>query len=53
VTISLYTNCVVAAGAVWCASYAVTAVKGFADACYKGEKDVTKGIAYPKDEESV
>jgi hypothetical protein len=31
----------------------VTAVKGFADACYKGEKDIAKGVACPKDKESV
>jgi hypothetical protein len=26
-------------------------VKGFADACYKGEEDVAKGITYLKDRE--
>jgi hypothetical protein len=28
-------------------------VKGFADACYKDEKDIAKGITYPKNKESV
>jgi hypothetical protein len=31
----------------------VTAVKGFADACYKSEEGIVKGVACPKDEESV
>jgi hypothetical protein len=31
----------------------VTAVKGFADACYKGEKSITRGVIYPKDKESI
>jgi hypothetical protein len=31
----------------------VAAVKGFADACYKDEEGITKGVVCPKDEESV
>jgi hypothetical protein len=31
----------------------VAAVKGFADACYKGEEGIAKGVACPEDEESV
>jgi hypothetical protein len=41
----------VAAGAVSCVSYAVTAVKGFANTCYKGEKGITKGVVCREDEE--
>jgi hypothetical protein len=59
VAISLYANYVITAGVVSCAGYAVTAdadvynrrkvwVKGFADACYRGEEDVTKGVTYPE-----
>jgi hypothetical protein len=43
----------VAAGAVWCASYTVIIVKGFIDACYKGEEGVAKGVICPEDKESV
>jgi hypothetical protein len=31
----------------------VAAVKGFANACHKGEKGIAKGVVCPKDEESV
>jgi hypothetical protein len=31
----------------------VAAVKGFADAYYKDKESITKGIACPKDKESV
>jgi hypothetical protein len=41
------------AGAVWCTGYAVTAVKGFADACHKSEKDITEGVVCFKDKESI
>jgi hypothetical protein len=53
VAISLYADFVVAAGAVWCAGCAVAAVKGFADACCKGEEGIARGVACPEDEESV
>jgi hypothetical protein len=53
IAISLYVDCVVAAGAVLCAGCVIAAVKGFADACYKGEKGVVKGIICPKDKEDV
>jgi hypothetical protein len=53
VAISLYADCVVAAGAVWCAGCVVAVVKGSADACCKGEEGITRGVACPKDEESV
>jgi hypothetical protein len=50
------------AGIVSCAGYAVAAdtsvcdkrkvwVKGFADACRKGEEGVAKGVTCPKDKE--
>jgi hypothetical protein len=42
-----------AAGAVWCAGCAVAAVKGFADACCKGEEDIARDVACPEDKESV
>jgi hypothetical protein len=41
----------VIADAVFCVSYAVAAVKGFAEACYKNKKDITKSIIYYKDKE--
>jgi hypothetical protein len=47
----LYASCSVAAGAVLCAGYTMAVVKGFADACYKGEEGVVKGIIYHKDKE--
>jgi hypothetical protein len=53
VAISLYADCVVAAGAVWCAGCAVAAVKGFADACRKGEEGIARGVVCPEDEESA
>jgi hypothetical protein len=31
----------------------VAAVKGFADACYKGEEGIARGVVCPEDEESV
>jgi hypothetical protein len=31
----------------------VVTVKRFADACYKSEKSITRGVACPKDKESV
>jgi hypothetical protein len=31
----------------------VTTVKRFADACYKDEKGITRGIAYPENKESI
>jgi hypothetical protein len=34
----------VAASAVLCAGYAVTAAKEFTDACYKDKKDVAKSV---------
>jgi hypothetical protein len=51
VAISLYVNCVVAAGAVSCAGYAVAAVKGFADACRRDEEGVAEGVVCRKDRE--
>jgi hypothetical protein len=52
----LYTGYVVAAGAVLYADCSVATganiyVKGFADACYKGEKGVAEGVVYYKDGE--
>jgi hypothetical protein len=44
VAIFLYADCVVAAGVVLCAGYAMAAVKGFAGACRKGEEGVAKGV---------
>jgi hypothetical protein len=49
--IFLYANCVVIAGAVLFASYAVAAVKGFAGAYYKDEEDITESVVYHKDKE--
>jgi hypothetical protein len=62
--IFLYTDYVVAASVVLCAGYAVAAntntynkrkvwVKGFANACYKGKKDITKDVTYPKNKKDV
>jgi hypothetical protein len=51
--IFLYADCVVAAGAVWCAGCVVTAVKRFTDACYRGEKGIARGVVCLEDEESV
>ena len=56
--ISLYTGCVIAAGAVLYANCSVAAgadthVKGFADACYKGKKGIAKGVVCPKNREDV
>jgi hypothetical protein len=51
VAISLYADCVITAGAVLCAGYAVAAVKGFADACCKGGEGVTKGVICREDKE--
>jgi hypothetical protein len=51
ITIFLYANYVIAAGAVLCADCAVTAVKGFADACRKGEEGVAKDVVCHKDKE--
>jgi hypothetical protein len=31
----------------------VTAVKGFADACRKGEEGIARGVVCPEDKESV
>jgi hypothetical protein len=31
----------------------VAAVKGFADACYKGEEGIARGVACPEDKKSV
>jgi hypothetical protein len=42
-----------AAGVVLCISYAITAVKRFANACYKGEESIAKDVVCPKDKESV
>jgi hypothetical protein len=39
------------AGAVLCASCAITAVKGFANACHKGEKGIAKGVICYEDKE--
>jgi hypothetical protein len=41
----------VAAGAVLCAGYAVTAVKRFASTCCKSKKGVAKGIVCREDKE--
>jgi hypothetical protein len=49
ITIFLYADCVIAVSAVLCAGYAITAVKRFADICYKGEKGIAKGIVCCKD----
>jgi hypothetical protein len=51
----LYTNYVVTAGAVLYADCSVTAgantrIKGFADACYKGEEGVAEGVVCCKNE---
>jgi hypothetical protein len=51
VAISLYADCVVAAGAVSCAGCAVAAVKGFADACRRGEEGVAEGVVCREDGE--
>jgi hypothetical protein len=62
VIIFLYTDYVMTAGVVSCAGYAMTAdtsvynrrkvwVKRFADACYKDEKGVAKGVTCPKNKE--
>jgi hypothetical protein len=51
VTIFLYADCVVAAGAVLYAGCAVAAVKGFADACRKGEEGVAEGVICHEDKE--
>jgi hypothetical protein len=53
VAISLYADCVMAAGAVWCTGCAVAAVKRFADACRRGEEGIARGVVCPEDEESV
>jgi hypothetical protein len=53
VAIFLYADCVIAAGVVLCAGYAIAAVKRFADACRKSEEGITRGVVCPKDEESV
>jgi hypothetical protein len=53
VTIFLYANCVVAAGVILCAGCTIAAVKGFTDACYKGEKGVAEGVTCPKDRKDI
>ena len=42
-----------AAGVVLCAGYAMAVVKGFADACRKGEEGIVRGVVCPEDKESV
>jgi hypothetical protein len=56
VAIFLYISCVVIAGAVLYANCSVSAganthVKGFADACHRGEEGVAKSIICRKDGE--
>jgi hypothetical protein len=51
IAIFLYTDYVVAADAVSCASCVIATVKGFAGACYKGKKGVAEGVVYRKDRE--
>jgi hypothetical protein len=49
--IFLYADCVIAAGVVLCASYAITIVKGFADACYKDKESIAEGVMCCKNRE--
>jgi hypothetical protein len=42
-----------AAGAVWCTSYAVTAVKRFADVCRKSGEGIIRGVVCSKNKKSV
>jgi hypothetical protein len=51
ITIFLYTDYIITAGAVLCAGYVIAAVKRFADTCYKSEKNITKDIICYKDRE--
>jgi hypothetical protein len=51
--IFLYTDCVIAASVILCAGYAITTIKGFANAYRKSEKDIIKGVIYPKNKKSV
>jgi hypothetical protein len=51
VTIFLYVNCVITAGAVLSASYAVAAVKRFVGVYRKSEKSIAEGIICCKDKE--
>jgi hypothetical protein len=53
VTISLYANYVITAGAVLCVDCAVATVKRFADTCYKSKEDIAKDIICFKNKKSV